>query len=121
MSCYFQVGDRDLWNPSNSVATLFLDQAEAFSRLVGHSSGLGPIVEDECQVDVARFQKFTGLLVKRYQDSNNRTLRSLTEGFIVVSLVLVQRAGGEVEEIEQGYAEMWTALREAQDRAMPDD
>lgn len=119
MSCYFQVGEEDLWNPSNSVARVFLGQADVLSRLVGQDSGLGPIVEDECELEFSTFVNFVDSLVKTYQDSNNRALRSLIGGFISVAMVLVERGGGELQSISSEYADMWAEVRETHARSMP--
>lgn len=119
MSCYFQVGDEDLWNPSNSVAKVFLGQAAVLSGLVGADSGLGDIIEDECQVDPRAFVPFTDKLVKVYQETNNTALRALLKGFTSVALVLVDRIGAEVVSVKPEYADMWATERELQAKSMP--
>jgi hypothetical protein len=119
MSCYFQVGEEDLWNPSNSVARVFLGQAAVLSGLVGAESGLGDIVEDECQIDPRLFVPFTDKLVQTYQESNNEALRALLKGFTSVALVLVHRMGMEAVSIKPEYVEMWAAEQETQARSMP--
>ncbi|MFF4156002.1 DUF6086 family protein [Streptomyces sp. NPDC001678] len=119
MSCYFQVNDEDVWNPSNSVAQIFLGQADTLSRSVGEQSGLGPVIEDECEINLPQFVKFTNILVKAYQDSNNRPFRSLLDGVIAISLVLIERGGGAVDSITPEYADMWAELRANHARSMP--
>ncbi|KJY43636.1 hypothetical protein VR41_02390 [Streptomyces sp. NRRL B-1568] len=119
MSCYFQVNEEDLWNPSNSVARLFLEQADTLSRLVGKDSGLSPIIEDECEINLSEFINFTDSLVKAYQDSNNKAFRSLLCGFISVALVLVERGGGSLESVSPEHSEMWERLRASNSMGMP--
>ncbi|MEU1827136.1 MULTISPECIES: DUF6086 family protein [Streptomyces] len=119
MSCYFQLAEEDVWNPSNSVAQIFLGQADVLSRSLGEQTGLGPIIEDECEIDFSQFVRFTNSLVKSYQDSNNRSFRSLLSGVIAVSLVLIERGGGAVESITPEYAEMWAELRANHAKSMP--
>ncbi|MEU1818005.1 DUF6086 family protein [Streptomyces roseifaciens] len=113
------MGDEDIWNPSNSVARVFLEQAEALSRLTGEETGLGPVIEDECEISIHEFSKFTDNLVTTYQNSNNRAFRSLLEGFISVALVLVERGGGTLESITPEYSEIWESLRESNAKGMP--
>lgn len=119
LSCYFQVGDDDVWNPSNSLARVFLGQADVLSRLIGKDTGLGDIVEDECEIDPQVFLAFVDALVKRYQESNNETLRALLKGFVSVALVLVDRMGARVMSISPEYAEMWATESETQASSMP--
>ncbi|MEU2564294.1 DUF6086 family protein [Streptomyces longispororuber] len=119
MSCYFQVGEEEIWNPSNSLARLFLSQAEVLSNFVGRESGLGEIIEDECEVDPQIFTGFVDSLVNEYQDSNNQALRSLIHGFTTVALVLVERMGGSVQSLKPEYSNMWSVAKSAQERSMP--
>lgn len=119
MSCYFQVGDDDVWNPSNSLARAFLGQADVLARLVGKDTGLGEVIEDECEIDPAVFPAFVDTLVKAYQDSNNEALRALLKGFVSVALVLVDRMGAEALSIRPEYADMWATESETQARSMP--
>ncbi|WP_018565598.1 DUF6086 family protein [Streptomyces sp. PsTaAH-124] len=119
MSCYFQMGDQELWNPSNSLAKVFLGQAEVLSGLVRKDSGLAGVIEDECQVDPSLFVPFVDEVVKVYQDSNNEALRALLKGFASVALVLVDRMGMEVVEIAPEFSEMWATEQEFRARYMP--
>ncbi|GII59315.1 hypothetical protein Pth03_77040 [Planotetraspora thailandica] len=102
MSQYFQVGDHVLWNPSNGVAGLFVRSAEALAPLAGLPTGLGPMENDECEVDMVAFTSFVGALVARYERSNHPILHSLMDGFIATALVLIERGGGELPVVQAG-------------------
>jgi hypothetical protein len=108
-----------VWNPSNSLARAFLGQAEVLSRLIGRDTGLGEIVEDECEIDPTLFPAFVDALVKAYQETNNEALRALLKGFVSVALVLVDRMGAEATSIKPEYADMWTTESETQAQSMP--
>lgn len=119
VSCYFQVDGNDVWNPSNSVARLFVDQGGSLSRLLNVKSGIGDIVEDECRVDRQAFEVFTALLVVKYQEANNAALQSLLSGFIPIALVLVQRAGGPSHAIPPESLDLWRVALIRVERSMP--
>ncbi|MCM2412806.1 DUF6086 family protein [Streptomyces sp. RKAG290] len=119
VSCYFQVDGNDVWNPSSSVARLFVDQGASLSRLLNVDSGIGEIVEDECRVDGPAFEGFTALLVAKYQEVNNAALRSLLSGFIPLALVLVQRTGGASHAIHPKDLALWHAALVHVERSMP--
>jgi hypothetical protein len=106
MSQYFQTGDQVLWNPSTGVARVFLRTAEALSLESGVPSGIGPMVDDESEIDMPSFEVFVSALVIRYQQSRHPVLRSLIEGFIATALVLVERGGGELPDREETLAEL---------------
>lgn len=131
MSQYFQVGDQVLWNPSNGVARLFMRSAEALAPETGLPTGLGPMENDECQVDLTAFAAFVGALVERYERSNHRILHSLMEGFIATALVLVERGGARsgnatvtcrrrLRTHRDGDL-VWCCVQEEQESRYPDD
>jgi hypothetical protein len=117
LSCYFQIGDAILWNPSNSVAELFIQQAKLFA--VSAESGLGELYNDECEVDLPVFNHFIEQLVDQYRRSNHGVLRALMAGFLATSMVLVQRAGGRVPTTDSGRLDDWNSLFEELSRSMP--
>ncbi|MGX1508298.1 UNVERIFIED_CONTAM: hypothetical protein RKD43_006923 [Streptomyces graminofaciens] len=106
MSQYFQTGDQVLWNPSTGVARVFLRTAEALSLEAAIPSGIGPMLDDESQIDIPNFEVFVNALVLRYQQSRHPILRSLLEGFIATALVLVERGGGDLPDREEPLAEL---------------
>ncbi|HEX3785696.1 MAG TPA: DUF6086 family protein [Pseudonocardiaceae bacterium] len=99
MSQYFQVGDKDVWNPSNGVGLLFLRSAEALAPIAGLPTGISAANADEWVIDMPAFAEFVGALVDRYQRSTHVILRSLMEGFIATLLVLVERGGGDIPSL----------------------
>ena len=48
MSQYFDMGNETLWNPSNGAAQLFVRQVRLYEDVLGVSSGIGPMENDEC-------------------------------------------------------------------------
>jgi hypothetical protein len=119
MSCLFQVEDNILWEPSNTVARLFKGHAEAIAAVFDLNSGLGAIIEDECEIDLSTFEKFLAEVVRRYHHATHPILRSLTVGVIVTASVLIERAGGKLPEAEPEQLAEWSALRREYSRSMP--
>ncbi|GAA3142722.1 DUF6086 family protein [Streptomyces rameus] len=97
MSQYFEIGDETLWNPSNGAARLFLRQAEVFEAELGLPSGLGPMRNDECEVDPAALAVFVHALLARHRRTGHTVVLALSEGFVGTVLVLAQRAGIAVD------------------------
>jgi hypothetical protein len=54
------------------------------------------MLEDECDIDVPVFARFTDTLLSTYARSNHTVLRALLEGFLATAMVLVERGGGEL-------------------------
>lgn len=116
MSRYFQVGDDVLWNPATRVARLFAATAETLAELVERPSGIGPVEEDEYEIDLPAFIAFTDHLVRYHARSNHTIMRTLMEGFIVTALGLAERAGAAVPAIDELDG---PDVRELAERARP--
>ena len=111
MSCVFEANGVTLWNPSNTVARLFKAEAEAVASAFHVPSGLGDIVDDECQVDLGALQAFVAESTKAYQQSVHPILKSLTISVIATAGVLVQRAGGSFPALDPTVDAAWTQMR----------
>jgi hypothetical protein len=118
MSCTFNVGDLTVWNPSNTVARLFKEEAEAIAATFDIPSGLGPIIEDECEIDVVVFEAFVGQLIKQYEQVVHPIFKTLTVGFIATASVLVERAGGQLPPLPAAQTNAWAQLRAEHARSM---
>ncbi|MFD5148968.1 DUF6086 family protein [Streptomyces sp. NPDC058401] len=96
MSQYYDVGDETVWNPSNGAARLFHRQVAVFEEELGLPSGIGPLINDECQLDPAALGTFAEALVARHGTTGHAVIRALSEGFVATVLVLAERVGAHV-------------------------
>ncbi|GAA3974575.1 DUF6086 family protein [Actinomadura viridis] len=96
MSQYFDMGEETLWNPSNGPSRLFLRQVALFEEELGLPSGMGPMENDECQIDPSTFETFVNALVERHRRTHHPIVSALSENFTAMALVLAQRAGIQV-------------------------
>jgi hypothetical protein len=101
MSQYFRVGSQVVWNPSNRVAELFVRTSEAIAPLVDLPTGIGPMRAGDYDVAPDAFVAFVEAVTKTYLSSSHPVLRSLLEGFLGTSLVMVGRAGHSVSALEE--------------------
>ncbi|MFE0186907.1 DUF6086 family protein [Streptomyces sp. NPDC058989] len=92
MSQYFDLGERTLWNPSNGAARLFLGQVSAFETELGLASGIGPMRNDESQIDPAALKMFVDALLERHLRTDHAIVIALSESFLATMLVLAERA-----------------------------
>ncbi|AEV82323.1 hypothetical protein ACWT_1305 [Actinoplanes sp. SE50] len=107
MSQYFEVGDLVLWNPSNGVARLYARTGEAVAPLVELPTGIGPMIADEYEIDLDVFVAFVDALTGYYLGAQHPILRSLMEGFLATSIVMVQRAGRELPALREQQRPHW--------------
>ncbi|MEU5883210.1 DUF6086 family protein [Spirillospora sp. NPDC047279] len=131
MSQFFNAAGETLWNPSNGVASLFMRTAETLAPEAGTPTGIGPMENDECEIDLPAFTTFTGALVQRLERSGHPILHALMEGFVATALVLVERGGvplppatsGPRRDVHVGMEPParrdWSELAARHARAMP--
>ncbi|MFJ8623168.1 DUF6086 family protein [Kitasatospora sp. NPDC093550] len=99
MSQYYEMAGRTLWNPSNGASRLFLRQVADFEAELGQTSGIGPMVDDESEIDPAVFGAFVRALAAWHgRTCHHGVLRALSEGFVATTLALAERAGTPWEE-----------------------
>jgi hypothetical protein len=91
MSHFFIEGGVTVWSSANRPARLFVEMADAASRLVGSETGLSTIESDETQIDRRAFAAFTEALCDVYRSTNHGLLRSLIEPVMVTSLALLSQ------------------------------
>ncbi len=104
MSQYFDLGGQTLWNPSNGAAGLFLRQVSVFEAELGLASGIGPMRNDESQIDPAALKAFVDALLERQLRTGHAIVVALSEGFLATMLVLAERAGVELGRPPTGDA-----------------
>ncbi|MBC3988908.1 hypothetical protein H8N00_08435 [Streptomyces sp. AC563] len=109
MSCFIRIADQDVWNPSNAVAKLFIAEAEAISSLLDERTGIGPIIDDECELDAATFPVFVSALLRRHWSTNHPVMRNLLVGVAGVAFVLVSRANVNVQIDDPDCRDYWLA------------
>ncbi|MFJ1933387.1 DUF6086 family protein [Kitasatospora sp. NPDC088160] len=117
MSQYYDIGDETLWNPSNGASRLFLGQVSLYQAELGLPSGIGPMQADECQIDPVVFKEFVDALLAWHRRTTHAVMAALSEGFVATVLVLVERAGIEVNWQPSGSAE--GSLKDLQVPAAP--
>lgn len=109
MSCFIRIAEQDVWNPSNGVAKLFIAQAEAIASLLDERTGIGPIIDDECELDDVAFPVFVGILLRRHWSTNHPVLRNLLVGVAGAAFVLVSRADIDVQIDDLDCRDYWLA------------
>lgn len=112
MSISFDLGDEVLWWPSNLPAHLFKGHAESIAAALKIPSGLGDIIEDECEVDLPAFEEFVAAVSRQYDESTHPIVRAMISSFIPTAQVLVERAGGSYPKAGSERQEaVWAAMR----------
>ncbi|MFD7974312.1 DUF6086 family protein [Streptomyces sp. NPDC059071] len=104
MSQYFDIGDETLWNPSNGASRMFQRQVAVFEAELELPSGIGPMENDECQINLDTFETFVNALLMKHRRTSHAIWLALSEGFTATVLVLAERAGIKVDWARHGTA-----------------
>ncbi|MFJ4844238.1 DUF6086 family protein [Streptomyces sp. NPDC088733] len=104
MSQHFNLGDETLWNPSNGATRLFLGQLAVFEAELGLPGGIGPMENDECQVEPVAFAVFASALLAWHRRARHAVVLVLSEGFVATVLALAEGAAVDLERAEPGVA-----------------
>lgn len=94
MSYPFKTAGVIVWDPALRVGQLYLGQAEVVAGLTEVPSGLVPRRDGSCDLDPEAFASFVEKLWRFYNGGRHPSLGQLLHGVLVVSLVLLKRAGG---------------------------
>jgi hypothetical protein len=114
MSYIFMVGDEQVWSPALNIGKLYVDMAASLAgntEFSGISTGLVPMASDFYRIDVDIFAGFVRALLAG-SVVRNSTYRELMHGFIVVSLVILDRAGVSVEPLDESQRDLFDAKAE---------
>lgn len=77
MSVYFQVGNREIWNPASRVGVLFCGQALALEALAGQTTGIADLGCDEYDIEPDVFVGFVDAVLVALSTTNHAVLLAL--------------------------------------------
>ena len=117
MSVMFSVDGTSVWWPASEVGRLFKRQADAVAASLGIPSGLGDLFADEVVIDLPVFEEFVRQLADQYT-TPYYVVKTLIEGVFVTSYVMVERAGGQLPEMDP-QTPGWDEIRLQFSRSMP--
>jgi len=86
---------RELWEPSQDVGRLFVDQIHTLVGIAGAESGVSRVVSDEVEIDGPRFCWFVNQLAKRLGETDHSVLLALASGPFQVAAALHFRLCGD--------------------------
>jgi Family of unknown function (DUF6086) len=118
MSVRFAVNGASVWWPASAVARLFKAQAEVAAAALDIPTGLGEVFADEVVIDLPVFEEFVKKLARQY-NAPYYVVHSLATGVFGTSYVMVERAGGQLPEIDPGRAAVWETQHLEFARSMP--
>ncbi|MFE4369818.1 DUF6086 family protein [Streptomyces sp. NPDC056835] len=117
MSYPFELGGETLWDAGFRTGQLYASLARGTAEFLELPSGLTPNDQGGCDVEVESFRAFVEALDGIYSSTGNQVLHGLAHGLLVTSLVLLERAGGEIT-LTHRYAAALLAEKAAQARVM---
>ncbi|MFE2498418.1 DUF6086 family protein [Streptomyces scopuliridis] len=96
MSYPFELGGETLWDAGYHSGQLYASLARGAAEFLELPSGLTPNDQGGCDVETELFRAFVEGLDGMYSSTKNQVLHGLAHGLLVTSLVLLERAEGEI-------------------------
>ncbi|MBU3060683.1 hypothetical protein KO481_03995 [Nocardia sp. NEAU-G5] len=93
MSYVFDVGDVTVWSPSLRVGNLYVRIVSGISEVLEIPTGLHPLASDFYDIDIDVFEHFVRAMFDLYVSASHDILKSMIEGVMLPSLVMLDRAG----------------------------
>jgi hypothetical protein len=99
MSYIFDARDETVWSPALRVGQTYVGCARQLGLLLDIETGLDEVANDMVDIAVDGFQRFTRALLDEHLRSDHPIHRALSRGILLVSLVLLDRAGRPLEPL----------------------
>ncbi|MEV1331071.1 DUF6086 family protein [Micromonospora costi] len=99
MSYSFESNGETLWDPALRIGKMYVSYAKGMEDVLGVPSGLSPTDQDWADVDPVSFAGFVSELCEWYFSSPNWLLHGLMRTMLMTSLVMLERAGGELPAV----------------------
>jgi hypothetical protein len=94
MGIIVSFNDHIVWEPSQTVGRLFVEQIRTLEHMLNTDSGVTNIVADEVEIDGDKFADFIDICIDTLSRSNNGPLVVMASGCLAVSLSLYAMASG---------------------------
>ena len=99
MSYIFEVGDTTVWSPALQVGDLYVRMAKSLGDWARTDTGLSAMARDYYRIEVDRFAHFVRDMLTG-PASQHTLFQDMTEGFIAISLAMLDRAGAPMADPE---------------------
>lgn len=118
MSYPFEHGSDTLWDAGYQSGRLYASLAWSSAEFLDMPSGLTPnLSHGSCDVEPAVFEAFVEALYARYCSTNSEVMHNLMHGLLITSLVLLERARGEIT-LRPEHEDAFRAEKAALSRSM---
>ena len=117
MSYIFEADGKIVWSPALHIGKLYVTIAGQLAEALQTDCGLAMMASDYWLIDPEQLEKFFGTLLKAGQ-LNHPVMRELTQGFTLITFVLLQRTGSSATQTDLMAAELKEAAAMIA-RAMP--
>jgi hypothetical protein len=118
MSYIFDIGDETIWSPSLRTGRLYIGLTNCIADLEGRPSGLVANAEDMYALEPEAFQSLVEAVYANFFSTDHHVYRGQLRGWLLTSLVLLQRAGSDLPPAEERDEDFQQALA-AYAKSMP--
>jgi hypothetical protein len=115
LSYLFEMGDQEVWGPSNRVAQLYLGMIQTVATVLDRPTGLSENAGGGGWYDVDRtdYSELITAMVREFASSGHWEFRLMIGSLLGVSIGILDRAGIQIETRTERERKAVAELREA--------
>jgi hypothetical protein len=106
VSYIFDVGDETVWSPSLRTGRLYVGLTRCLADITGRPTGLNAVADDMYEIEVEAFQTLIGAVYEDFRSTDHPVYRGQLRGWLLTSLVLLQRTGSPLPAIDDPEREL---------------
>lgn len=118
MGYAFDVADATVWSPSLNVGATYVAMTQTFASLGGLDTGLTTITDDTYEIAPPAFSDLVRYWFDRFSSTTHPIYRALIRGWLLTSLVLLERAGMPIQPTTDEQRSITTEAKDLS-RSMP--
>ncbi len=99
MGIIVKFAGRSIWEPTLRVGKCFVAQVKSIEEVLDIESGVSPIISDEVDINLAKFESFLSLCLGKLERTNDGELFALIMGCLQVCIALNWKMGGRLPPV----------------------
>jgi hypothetical protein len=100
VSYIFDVGDKTVWSPSLRTGRLYVGLTRCIADITDQPTGLNAVADDMYEIEIEAFQTLVNAVYQDFRSTDHPVYRGQLRGWLLTSLVLLQRAGSPLPAID---------------------
>ncbi len=99
MGIIVKFAGRSIWEPTLKAGFCFVAQVRSLEALLDTESGVGLIIADEVDINLAAFENFLTKCIEKLERTNDGEIFALVMGCLQICIALNWKMGGKLSQV----------------------